>query len=501
MKLEHGLTFALGLLFYLLFYEENPGINLLLWSAAMGGVALWRHPGLLQSATGRWALLLFAGANAAFMWVGSQLALLSVLAGYGLLVGAAEQAGLADVVGAARRALRRAAYAVLPWVLEAAAQVLVSLQLARLAGQGRVARALGYAGALALVGLFVLLLSGASPLFAQRVGWVLTDVLEWLGRVLDVGAWVSFGVVMAVGTLAAAALLAPARVSDAPVAATPAAPEPALAARAHTLGFFLLVINAVMLAYNALDVHWIWVDFYLPPGMAMAQLVHEGTYLLIASIVLAMATLLIGFGPGYRALMARPALRAGALLWIVQNVVVLVSVGIRNARYIDAHGLAYKRIGVLFFLALALVGLVTLAIYLLRQRPLAYLWRVNGLAAALLWLGAAFVDWDGLILSHNLRRLRPEQLDVAFHYHLSDHQLPVLRAHSRRFDPAGAHDAWLRRRIARYLTDTEQVSWLSWHPRTAQTYHLLKTTGATSGPGTLGPNLDSLPESAADARP
>jgi len=130
----------------------------------------------------------------------------------------------------------------------------------------------------------------------------------------------------------------------------------------HRVGLITLaLVNALLLLYNINDIEWIWVNFYLPEGVPLSQLVHEGTYFLIASILLAIGCLFTLFQPRYAALKGRRWLVAGALLWLVQNGVLVASVVVRNARYIDAHGLAYKRIGVLFFLALVLSGLATLA--------------------------------------------------------------------------------------------------------------------------------------------
>ena len=69
------------------------------------------------------------------------------------------------------------------------------------------------------------------------------------------------------------------------------------------------------------------------------------------------------------------------MLWVVQNFILGISVFLRNYHYISFHGLAYKRIGVIVFLVLVLIGLVTLFVKLRERKSFFYLVRVNGWAA------------------------------------------------------------------------------------------------------------------------
>ncbi|MBC6990630.1 DUF4153 domain-containing protein [Hymenobacter sp. BT491] len=113
----------------------------------------------------------------------------------------------------------------------------------------------------------------------------------------------------------------------------------------------LALVNGLLLVVNAIDINWIWFGFQPAPGFDLTQFVHEGTYVLILSILVAMAIVLWFFRrnlnfyqPGLR------TLRIGATIWVVQNAVLAISVGLRNYYYILHTGLAYKRIGVYGFL-------------------------------------------------------------------------------------------------------------------------------------------------------
>jgi hypothetical protein len=75
---------------------------------------------------------------------------------------------------------------------------------------------------------------------------------------------------------------------------------------------------------------------------------------------------------------------------------------LRNYHYIDFHGLAYKRIGVIVFLALVLVGLVTLFFKIRDKKSFYHLLRVNAWAVLAAFTGLTTVNWDGLITRYNL---------------------------------------------------------------------------------------------------
>jgi hypothetical protein len=113
------------------------------------------------------------------------------------------------------------------------------------------------------------------------------------------------------------------------------------------------LVNVLLLVVNAIDINWLWFGFVTAPGFDLVQFVHEGTYVRIFSILLAMGIVLWFFrrnlnfyAPGLR------WLRRGASVWVLQNAVLPSSVGLRNYYYIQHSGLAYKRIGVCFFLLL-----------------------------------------------------------------------------------------------------------------------------------------------------
>lgn len=190
------------------------------------------------------------------------------------------------------------------------------------------------------------------------------------------------------------------------------------------------LVNLLLLAVNAIDISWVWTgDFRPASGFDLAQFVHEGTYVLIFSILLAMGIVLWFFRrnlnfyqPGL------PVLRWGATVWVLQNAVLAVSVGLRNYHYVTHHGLAYKRIGVWFFLALTLFGLVTVLLKIWQRRSAFALVRLNSVAAYLVLLTLAGGNWEPWIIRYNLTA-GLQQIDYGFLRDMPGRALPELLQH------------------------------------------------------------------------
>ncbi|WP_310394019.1 DUF4173 domain-containing protein [Hymenobacter sp.] len=188
------------------------------------------------------------------------------------------------------------------------------------------------------------------------------------------------------------------------------------------------LVNLLLLVVNAIDVHWLWFGFEPAPGFDLAQFVHEGTYVLILSILLAMGIVLWFFrrnlnfyAPGL------PWLRGGATVWVLQNAVLAVSVGLRNYYYILHSGLAYKRIGVCFFLLLTFFGLVTVLLKIWQRRSAYGLVRLNSLAVYAVLLLLAAGNWEVWIARYNLQP-RFRRIDIGFLLAMPARVLPTLVA-------------------------------------------------------------------------
>ncbi|MEM9849749.1 MAG: DUF4173 domain-containing protein, partial [Bacteroidota bacterium] len=121
----------------------------------------------------------------------------------------------------------------------------------------------------------------------------------------------------------------------------------------------LITLNLLLFIVNCIDVSYVWFNFEAGTAQEMRRYVHEGTYLLIAAILLAMGVLLIAFRGKINFFSKNKWIKRLAYAWIAQNAILACSVAIRNYHYIEYYNLAYKRIGVFIFLTLVFIGLIT----------------------------------------------------------------------------------------------------------------------------------------------
>jgi hypothetical protein len=188
------------------------------------------------------------------------------------------------------------------------------------------------------------------------------------------------------------------------------------------------LVNALLLVVNAIDIRWLWFGFVPKPGFDLTQFVHEGTYVLIFSILLAMGIVLWFFRRNLNFYAAGlPLLRWGATVWVLQNAVLAASVGLRNYYYILHAGLAYKRIGVCFFLLLTLFGLGTVLLKIWQRRSAYGLVRLNALAVYAVLLMLAAGNWEVWMARYNLQS-RFRTIDIGFLLDMPGRVLPTLLA-------------------------------------------------------------------------
>lgn len=247
----------------------------------------------------------------------------------------------------------------------------------------------------------------------------------------------------------------------------------------------LALLNGLLLIVNIIDINYLWINFQYSENVVLYKLLHEGTELLIISIVLAMLVLLFFFKGNLNFYRKNKWLKYGAYLWILQNIILVSSVLLRDYYYILKYGLAYKRIGVLFFLLMVLVGLSTVFIKIWQKKSTYFLFRINAWAGIVLLVAASCIHWDEFIAGYNLQRKDKVPLDVAFLLTLSDKTLPLLdrnkdalKQRQRALQESSfrsssslpivgfcdtCFEVKLRYREERFLKAQQQLSWLSWN--------------------------------------
>lgn len=237
----------------------------------------------------------------------------------------------------------------------------------------------------------------------------------------------------------------------------------------------LALLNLLLLVVNILDISNLWFGYDAVEPNRLYKLLHDGTGILIFSIVLAMGVLMFFFKGNLNFYSKNKWLKYGAYLWILQNAVLVVSVFLRDYYYIQHYGLAYKRLGVLFFLTLVIIGLFTVFIKIRNRKTNYYLLRVNSSAVLVLLVLTTTVHWDELIAKYNLQRSATVPVDVPFLLSLSYKTIPLLEKHIDAFNNGkeegdfyryGTPEKYrqqLKAKEKRFLEDQQRYSWLSWN--------------------------------------
>ena len=234
----------------------------------------------------------------------------------------------------------------------------------------------------------------------------------------------------------------------------------------------MLSLNVLLFIVNAIDIRYVWFGFDDNNLQNLKSFVHEGTYLLIIAILLAMAVLLYFFRKNLNFLAQNTLLKKAAYFWIAQNAVLTFSVAMRNSHYIDHHGLAYKRIGVMIFLILVLVGLVTMYIKVKEKRSLYYLLHRNSWAVYIALVLTTFVNWDVFITRYNINTSVKSNIDTEWLLRtVSDKNLFLLLEHKDKLTKLESYPFLSAKGVlnmiaskkVRFKNEQKNYTWLSWN--------------------------------------
>ena len=185
------------------------------------------------------------------------------------------------------------------------------------------------------------------------------------------------------------------------------------------------LLNVLILVINIIDIWWVWLNFEWN-GEYLKQFVHEGTFLLILSILISLAISIFYFRGNINYLKNNRVLKYLAYAWLAQNAVLTLSVGIRNFWYINYFSLAYLRIGVIFFLLLTLYSIYTVFVKIKDKKTTYFLFRKNSLASYVLLIVMAFFNWDVIIAKYNFSHSETAFVHFDFLANLSHNALPYL---------------------------------------------------------------------------
>jgi len=193
-----------------------------------------------------------------------------------------------------------------------------------------------------------------------------------------------------------------------------------------TAKLVLITLNSLLVITNILDIKNLWFNFN-PSSVNLSQFVHEGTYVLIASILLASAILIFYFRGNLNFIKGHKSLKHLGVIWVCQNMVLASSVGVRNFHYIsETHALTERRIGVFVFLFLVCIGLASLFKKLEFKKSIAWVGKVNFMLFLFVLSIIQLVNWERVIISYNFSNPNIESIDLTPLFRDVDYDLVFL---------------------------------------------------------------------------
>lgn len=147
----------------------------------------------------------------------------------------------------------------------------------------------------------------------------------------------------------------------------------------------------------------------------LSEETHERVNAVILSIIMAILVIMFYFKSDFNFDPKAGMMKISAKIWILLNAVLVLSAAAKNFEYIVNYGFTYKRLGVFLFLLLALTGLALTFIKIQKKKRNAYLfntmvWYIYGTI-----LLCSFINWGGFVTSQNMNR---RNFNVG--YHLTD---------------------------------------------------------------------------------
>lgn len=341
---------------------------------------------------------------------------------------------------------------------------------------------------LLLCGVFLALFASANPLIER---WLSAISIDAILRSLD-GWRIGFWLIVAFFTWPLLYVTArKRRVAKVPAASEGTdimAPEekqeqPALLSDGTILRS-LLLFNLLFALQSAMDIAYLWGGMALPEGMTYAAYAHRGAYPLMATALLAVGFVLVALRPGSSAEHS-PLIRRLVYLWVVQNVLLVVSSILRLDLYVSVYSLTMLRVAAFIWMGLVAVGLVMIIARIALERSNGWLVSGNLIAAGLVLYACSLTNFADVIARYNIGHFagRPDQawrLDLHYLSCLGPQIIPAIDAYVDERRILGDSDTSIvnalstRRDILAARVGNPRRDWRSWTFQEQRLWRYLK---------------------------
>ena len=412
-------------LFDYLFFNQEPGINAFLFVLIILGLLKVSGRDLISTKQQLYSMLGLLGAGTAVALYNTDLSILVYFGAFAVFIGFSTQPALRQMLNSALIAAANFFKAPFALIVELSELLKIKKQLPALWKALRIALI-----PIGLLFIFTTIFRFANPIFNElflNLDLLFDRFLLWIEQYLSVGhiVFLCFTTAIMTGILYRGKFhrllhkesLHPDQINrrikrkrfsfEDKIRMTALKDE-------YKIGFLLLVtLNFLLLIVNITEVLWLKKEYSLSSAASMSQNLHDGTNLLIISILLSIAVMIVLFRGNLNFYSKNKWLIRGAVAWIVQNILLGLNVAMRNWYYISQYGLTYKRIGIYFFLAVVVTGLILLYLKIRDKRSVWFLLRTNSWNLYFFLILLSLINWDYLIIRYNLRPAAPT-VDVQY---------------------------------------------------------------------------------------
>lgn len=190
--------------------------------------------------------------------------------------------------------------------------------------------------------------------------------------------------------------------------------------------FTLIILNTFLILFLFLEATYLIENYGTKrPVTEYSQAVHGGIDALIASLILVILVVSFFFR-GQLNYHPKPFLKVLVFIWLSLNVILVFTTALKNYDYMSGFGFTYKRLGIILYLILCLVGL-TLTFYKIQKKQTAwFLVKTNSLVIVAAFAVVSLFNWNAIIANHNIKNLNSERLDLHYIYSLGADTYPYL---------------------------------------------------------------------------
>ena len=231
----------------------------------------------------------------------------------------------------------------------------------------------------------------------------------------------------------------------------------------------LVLLNALFALQTGLDITYLWAGVALPNGMTYAAYAHRGAYPLVLTALLAAGFVLAAMrrgGPAEKSLWIRPLV----LVWVSQNVILMISSMLRLNLYVATYSLTYLRLAAFIWMGLVAAGLLLIVAQILRRESNGWLLEMNARSLALALFGACLFNAPAFVADYNVAHCREVRgfdaaLDQTYLLSLGPQAIPAIDDFARGVPGHEGDGLSARSRMARPSDDWRGWSFRAWRLR------------------------------------